>query len=69
MASEKHTIASAYNETARPVADSREGGREAYEAALVLLRPDQFVAWTSDGGAADAAAVLRRAAGYLGRPA
>jgi 2-polyprenyl-6-methoxyphenol hydroxylase-like FAD-dependent oxidoreductase len=45
------------------VADRRAGGREKYEAALVLIRPDQFVAWTSNDGPANAAAVLARAIG------
>jgi 4-hydroxyisophthalate hydroxylase len=30
------------------VTDSRADGRERYAAALVLVRPDQFVAWTAD---------------------
>lgn len=47
------------------VQDTREGERGRYEAALVLVRPDQFVAWTSDGPAAgtDPLEVLRRASG------
>ena len=27
------------------IRDSRTGGRERYEAAHILIRPDQFVAW------------------------
>jgi hypothetical protein len=42
--------------------DTREGGRERYERALVLVRPDQFVAWSADA-AADPAAILREATG------
>ena len=42
--------------------DSAEA-REFYRAVLILVRPDQFVAWTSDGAAMDAAAVIRRAIG------
>ncbi len=45
------------------ITDSRAGGRERYEAALILVRPDQFVAWTGEGG--DARAVLARAVGGL----
>lgn len=47
--------------------DSRAGGREDYEARLILVRPDEYVAWASDEtpqhlhGAAD---VLRRAVGF-----
>jgi hypothetical protein len=45
------------------VADSRAGRRELYAATLVLVRPDQFVAWAGETGAADARAVLQRAIG------
>ena len=44
------------------VEDTREGGREKYGAALVLVRPDQFVAWAGESGA-DAKAILARAIG------
>jgi 2-polyprenyl-6-methoxyphenol hydroxylase-like FAD-dependent oxidoreductase len=45
------------------VGDSRAGGCDRYEAALVLIRPDQFVAWVSDRAAVDATEILRRAIG------
>jgi 4-hydroxyisophthalate hydroxylase len=48
------------------IKDSVAGGREKYQASVILVRPDQFVAWTSEkwtGGKAEAARVLRRAAG------
>lgn len=45
------------------VTDSRDGGRERYGAALVLVRPDQFVAWTGDAAPADVAALLRKVVG------
>ena len=45
------------------VRDSYAGGREAYEKHLVLVRPDQYVAWTGDCAPSDAAALLRRVAG------
>ena len=46
------------------VADTRTGGREAYEARMVLVRPDQYVAWVGDAAPDDVdAAVLRRVTG------
>ena len=45
------------------VTDTAEAGRELYGAALVLVRPDQFVAWAGQA-APDASMVLRRAVGY-----
>ncbi|MFL5286943.1 MAG: FAD-dependent monooxygenase [Rhodopila sp.] len=47
------------------VTDTRSGGRERYGASLVLVRPDQFVAWASDATPADVAALLRKVAGGL----
>jgi 2-polyprenyl-6-methoxyphenol hydroxylase-like FAD-dependent oxidoreductase len=45
------------------IRDSWAGGREDYAARLMLVRPDQYVAWTGDDAPADADAVLRRVAG------
>ena len=45
------------------IADSRRGGRERYDAAYVLVRPDQFVAWAGNDGSVDAVAILRKAIG------
>ncbi|UUX95140.1 FAD-dependent monooxygenase [Aquabacterium sp. J223] len=47
------------------VQDRRDGECARYGASLVLVRPDQFVAWTADGPvpAADPDEVLRRALG------
>ena len=45
------------------IRDSRRDGRERYEAAFVLVRPDQFVAWAANDAPVDAAAILRRAIG------
>jgi 2-polyprenyl-6-methoxyphenol hydroxylase-like FAD-dependent oxidoreductase len=45
------------------VRDAVKGGREGYEARLILVRPDQYVAWLGDAAPADAAAVLRRTVG------
>ncbi|AXS42733.1 monooxygenase [Breoghania sp. L-A4] len=43
------------------IADTAADGREDYAAALVLVRPDQFVAWAGEAASLDAAAVLKRA--------
>jgi 4-hydroxyisophthalate hydroxylase len=43
------------------IRDSAAGAREKYQASLVLVRPDQFVAWA--GEKAEAERVLRRATG------
>ena len=45
------------------VTDSASDGRERYGASLVLVRPDQFVAWSGDT-VVDAARVLGRVAGW-----
>ena len=45
------------------IRDSYSGGRRAYEARLILVRPDRYVAWTADAASASAQAVLARAAG------
>lgn len=45
------------------IRDSYEGGREAYEARLVLVRPDQYVAWAGDEAPQDIDAVLRTVTG------
>ena len=49
------------------VADAKSGGRELYEAGLILVRPDQFVAWASTGQRVEARAVLERAVGRKAR--
>ena len=45
------------------IADTPDGPRAAYQQRFILVRPDQHVAWTGNDPPADAAAVLRRAAG------
>jgi len=45
------------------VTDTYEGSRAELGARLVLIRPDQYVAWCGDESPSDPAAVLRRAAG------
>jgi 2-polyprenyl-6-methoxyphenol hydroxylase-like FAD-dependent oxidoreductase len=51
------------------IADTFAGPRAAYGQRLILVRPDQHVAWTGNGPPADAAAVLRRAIGAAAGPA
>jgi hypothetical protein len=45
------------------IRDSQAGGREAYEARLTLVRPDQYVVWTGDAVPADARGLLSKATG------
>jgi hypothetical protein len=45
------------------IPDSRSGGREVYESGLVLVRPDQYVAWVGEDAGVQARAILRRAIG------
>jgi 2-polyprenyl-6-methoxyphenol hydroxylase-like FAD-dependent oxidoreductase len=47
------------------VVDTRQDRRALYRAAMVLIRPDQYVAWAGDEPPADAAAILSRATGLL----
>jgi hypothetical protein len=43
------------------IKDSAAGGREKYRSRLILVRPDQFVAWAGDE--AEPASILQRAVG------
>jgi hypothetical protein len=55
--------ARARNIPLKVIRDTYTGGREDYEARLVLVRPDQYVVWAGDAGPADADTVLRKVAG------
>ena len=46
------------------VQDTCEGERERYQSSLVLVRPDQFVAWTGEAvSAQEALDILRQVSG------
>ena len=45
------------------VEDTYEGGRENYEARLVLVRPDQYCVWADDAAPDDAVAMLKKVCG------
>lgn len=47
------------------IRDTRKDGREAYEAGLILVRPDQYVVWSGDRLDMAADALLARVTGYI----
>jgi hypothetical protein len=56
--------AKALNVPLKVVRDSYRDGRKAYEASLILVRPDRYIAWSAIGAPADAAAILGKAVGH-----
>jgi 2-polyprenyl-6-methoxyphenol hydroxylase-like FAD-dependent oxidoreductase len=47
----------------RVLRDTFDGGREAYEQRLILVRPDQYVAWAGNHAPPDTAALLAKVTG------
>jgi 2-polyprenyl-6-methoxyphenol hydroxylase-like FAD-dependent oxidoreductase len=47
------------------IRDSFDGGREQYEQRLILIRPDQYVAWTGDSPPADPGPIIAKAVGCV----
>jgi 4-hydroxyisophthalate hydroxylase len=47
----------------KTVRDSYAGGRDAYGARLILVRPDQYVVWTGDAAPGDARAIMAKVVG------
>jgi 4-hydroxyisophthalate hydroxylase len=45
------------------IQDDSAENREFYRTTLILVRPDQYVAWVSDGDVTDAAGIIHRVAG------
>ena len=43
------------------IRDSYGGERAAYQARLILVRPDHYIAWTGDGAPDDAVSVIGKA--------
>jgi 4-hydroxyisophthalate hydroxylase len=57
------TAASALSISLTVIRDAFADGRAKYDARLILVRPDQYVAWADNGTGIDARAVLERATG------
>jgi len=55
--------AKALNVPLKIVRDTYSNERTAYEAKLILVRPDRYIAWTGETAPADAGAVVAKAVG------
>lgn len=55
--------AKALNVRLKVVRDSYRDERQAYEASLILVRPDRYIAWSAVSAPADATAILGKAVG------
>ena len=55
--------AKALNVPLKVVRDSYRDERQAYEASLILVRPDRYIAWSAVSAPANAAAILGKAVG------
>jgi hypothetical protein len=45
------------------VRDTCADGRSKYETRMILVRPDQYIAWAGDSAPSDVVALMRRVAG------
>jgi 2-polyprenyl-6-methoxyphenol hydroxylase-like FAD-dependent oxidoreductase len=57
------TAAQALGVPLKTVRDSYRDGREAYEARMILVRPDRYVTWVGDAAPSDTKTVVSKAAG------
>jgi 4-hydroxyisophthalate hydroxylase len=55
--------AKALNVPLKVVRDSYRDGRQAYQANLILVRPDRYIAWSAANAPSDPAAILGKAVG------
>jgi hypothetical protein len=63
-------VAGSLNIPLKIVRDRYAEGRTKYETRLILVRPDQFIAWVGDTAPADVTATMRKVAGREpGKPA